>query len=498
MNRFQYLTKFILYILLIMNFIFARQQNLQNKPILPLEKIYKEFDSYLGFNKRSESRKSLSINLNYNGAINSGHPNIDNYAEFYASSKRTGMVSANINYTSKWLKIEIEPYFLNESGRFTHNQRLGTYSFNNNFSLRSYDESGKIDFAKANVRLNSNFLYISYGKMNHWWGPGIHNTFALSSNFPSTKSLSIGTYDDLFIGPFSFGSQILVMPYKSRNNTQLFFSGINGYLTINKSPKIKLGFNRTYLSGNFDNLQSQTHGLKNWTEKDAALLLFEPLFGSDKTGLDYTYPGSPGFDIWDELISVYTELTFSEINLDFYIEIASDDSRSNFADLRAHWDHTLGYLAGFSKVSIINRTPIIVKAEYFNTNISNSFNPIFFRGSPYKSNYFAKEEYDFFTNQGRRMSAHSGSSSDDLYFLIGFGSEKSSLYLSLSRERHGINSMENPELKNELSIMYDYKVLKRQSIRITLEHEKISNFEFIPNSYSISNLIWVSYNIQIR
>ena len=42
------------------------------------------------------------------------------------------MVSANIVYTSKWLKIEIEPYFLNESGRFTHNQRI-EHSFNNVF-----------------------------------------------------------------------------------------------------------------------------------------------------------------------------------------------------------------------------------------------------------------------------------------------------------------------------------------------------------------------------
>ena len=228
------------------------------------------------------------------------------------------------------------------------------------------------------------------------------------------------------------------------------------------------------------------------------MLLFEPIFGSSKKGLDYTYPGSPGFDMWDELVSLYSKISFKDLNLDFYLELASDDNRSNFTDFRAHWDHTVGYLTGFSKFTMVNDKPLLIKAEYFNTNISNSFNPDFFRGSPYKSNYFAKDEYDYFTNQGRRMSAHSGSSSDDLYFLIGLEKKESTLYLTYGRERHGINSMKNPELKNELSFIYDFKYSDSQSFQITLEYENISNFEFIENNYSSSKLFWLSYNFQIK
>ena len=48
--------------------------------------------------------------------------------------------------------------------------------------------------------------------------------------------------------------------------------------------------------------------------------------------------------IWILLIYIFPK----KINL--YTEIASDDNRANFTDLRAHWDHTLGYLVGLNKI----------------------------------------------------------------------------------------------------------------------------------------------------
>ena len=240
---------------------FAMQANSLNRSLVfPIEKIKDDFNSFKKIKDKSFNKKGLSFFLRYNSAVNDGHPNIDNYSEFYASSKYTRMISANFQFNYQWIKFEIEPYHIQESLQtFEHKQRLGTYSFNNNFSMRAENSLDKVKLASTKLIIHSESLYISYGKMRHWWGPGIHNTFAISTNFPSTISYSFGTFKDITFGPIQLGAQIIVMPYKSLNDTQLFFSGLNGYLVTNKYPKITIGFNRTYLSGNFDNLESITH-----------------------------------------------------------------------------------------------------------------------------------------------------------------------------------------------------------------------------------------------
>ena len=35
--------------------------------------------------------------------------------------------------------------------------------------------------------------------------------------------------------------------------------------------------------------------------------------------------------------------------------IGTDDSRANYTDLRAHWDHNIGYVIGFRKYEIFNK-----------------------------------------------------------------------------------------------------------------------------------------------
>ena len=64
------------------------------------------------------------------------------------------------------------------------------------------------------------------------------------------------------------------------------------------------------------------------------------------------------------------------------------------------------------------------------TKESNTLNPKFYRGSPNVSTFYSKEIYDFFTFNNRFMGAHSGSSSDDLIFMFGFGNDNNSLYLN--------------------------------------------------------------------
>jgi len=96
------------------------------------------------------------------------------------------------------------------------------------------------------------------------------------------------------------------------------------------------------------------------------------------------------------------------------------------------------------------------------------------------------------------MGAHSGSSSDDLIFILALSNEESTTFVSFNKERHGIKSMTYPELKTEFVLSYHRKITPHHTAFITLEYEKIKNFGFIQNNVSISKLIWLGYSFAIQ
>ena len=86
---------------------------------------------------------------------------------------------------------------------------------------------------------------------------------------------------------------------------------------------------------------------------------------------------------------------------------------------------------GLTKNTSVNQYKIFTGVEYLTTRVSNTFNPKFFRGRE-PPNYYEKGKYDHFTYQGRRMGAHSGSSSSDLIFLLGIIDKNMKTFASYS------------------------------------------------------------------
>ena len=349
-------------------------------------------------------------------------------------------------------------------------------------------------FRQSRVILHHKGIGISYGNMSHWWGPGFHSSLTLSSNADSQITYSIGTFKDITFGNFSFNSQAIVMPYKSFNGTDLYFSGLKGELAYRGDPEFTLGFNRVYQSGNFDYISPN---ISRWTTKDALKLVFEPLFGQSKKGLDYTLPSTPGFDIWDEILSGYFKLFFRNINFEIYANVASDDSRANFTDLRAHWDHTLAYLIGFKKFSKLNTINTFFGIEYLTTRVSNTFKPEFFRGDE-PANYYSNPVFDYFSYNGRRIAAHSGSSSDDLIVNFGINYATFTANISFNKERHGIKAKKYPEEKNEIKIYFNNQISDKSNIAFYLESETIHNYRYEHGRMSNSNIYWLSYSVSLK
>jgi len=416
----------------------------------------------------------------------------------YAAGSSAHLLSARFEYLTPWLSLELEPYTIYQNGIFINDPVFDSYQANNNHNANNYLGQKKMGFRQSRLVLHYKGFGIGYGNMSHWWGPGFHSALALSNNAPSQETYSLGTFKDIRVGQFSFGSQIIVMPYESTVGSQLYFSGLKAHVSHHsKSAIISLGLHRTYLSGDFENLSSTTVSVDSWSLIDAARLVIEPIFGQSKKDLGYTQPGTPGFDAWDELLTGFVKVYFPNQNLEVYADVASDDNRGNLTDLKAHWDHTLGYQLGFIKHTKFNNYNILTGAEFLTTRVSNTFNPKFYRGGE-PSNYYAKPIYDYFTYQGRRMGAHSGSSSDDLIFMVGFYNDISTTLMSFNKERHGIKRMTYPELKTEYSLTYHRKITQHHTAFITLEYEKIKNFDFVQNNISISKLIWLGYSFSIN
>ena len=446
-------------------------------------------------------KKFGRISFSQNIIFNSGHSNIDNLDILFSGGKKTNFTSANISLGGKFFYLRLEPYRKTTNGEFLKNNLIShedlkdpyfsTFQKNNNYSQSPGESFG---LRNSFILLHFNGLGIGYGNMNHWWGPGFHSALTLSTNAPSIKTYSLGTFKDISFGPISFGLKVVSMPYTNSRKNNIFLSGIKSHITYVSNPIVTVGFHRTFLSGDFGSNITGTNQIRRWTIKDATKLVIEPLFGQNKAGISYTQPNTPGFDAWDQLLSGYIKIKFPKDGIEFYADVASDDNRGNFTDLRAHWDHTLGYQLGLKKISNIGKDKFVTGVEYLSTKVSNTFNQKFYRGNPNAVNFYAKTIYDYFTNSGRRMGAHSGSSSDDMIFAIGFINNLRSIFISYNKERHGIKTMEYPEIKSEFIFSYNYNILPNHTLSISIELEGINNFGYILNNYSESKLFWIGYN----
>ena len=465
--------------------VFSQDQIISNRFSIPRVKLLNDLKYYSASTKKDHNRQ-FQFFINFENIFNDGHPNIDNYSEIHSFSKSSRMISSRIEFSSRWISMELEPFLFNNQNVVTSKNVEPIYKGLNNFNFR--EQNNYLGFRQSRIIIHHNGFGISYGKHNNWWGPGFHSAISLSSNAPSQTTYTLGTFKDLKFGRLSFGSQIIGVPYKSQNNNDLYFTGLHTKASFSSSNTVlSLGFHRTYLSGKFNN-----ENLSSWSMNDALRLVLEPLFGQDKANLNYTESGTPGFDIWDQVLTVYSKIKFPKDNFEIYIDIATDDARANFTDLLAHWDHTLGFQLGFKKYYLSKNYSLLFAAEITSTKEPNTFKQSFFRGVPGTPNFYYKPEFDFFTYNGRIMGAHSGPSSDDVIFLIGYSKGISTILFSLNRERNALKAEENPQLKHELTFTYEINLKNNISFSFSFENELINNYSFRKSNLSSSNVFWIS------
>lgn len=426
-------------------------------------------------------------NISYN---NSGFSNIHNNSEIIAHPGISNYLSYSMTYFSKNIYVKFSP-ILSNKGNLEQEKSLGQ-SFDylndkNGFGLKNHNFLNQSSFA-----LHYKGIGAGVSNESMWFGPGFHSSLSMSNNAPGFNHYFIGTLRQYRFGQFGFNFRYFISE-RNNNKSNFYHTALASSMTYYSNPTITLGFNRTYLSGGVDKII--------WTMEDAAKLVFEPLFGSSKTDLTYTgqYEGEPDYwDPWDQLTVGFVNVYFPTSKTHYYFELGTDDSRANLTDLKAHWDHAIGYILGFKKYGIMGNQSIFIGLEIMSTKTtSNTLNQKFYRGSFRIPNFYGNSSYLHSSYGGRRWAAHSGSDSDDKIIMIGYVKNDLFIISSYNLERRGIVSQENPEYKNEIILSFR-KQINKISYSLYFENEKIYNYNFNQNDIPhISNVIGlgIHYNL---
>ena len=96
-----------------------------------------------------ESRYNISFNINT--VSNSGHPNLDNYAELFVPGSSTKLLSARLEYATPWLSLSLEPYTISYNGNFSNDPVSGTFNSTNNHYINNYAGKTKIGLDRKSV-----------------------------------------------------------------------------------------------------------------------------------------------------------------------------------------------------------------------------------------------------------------------------------------------------------------------------------------------------------
>ena len=433
-------------------------------------------------NKPNQFYSSFSITNFYN----SGFTNLENSGSIISYPQRSTYSHYTFSYYNDFLYFKIIPTYKKVSKVEKNDKVVDTFSVLNE---KMGSEINGFDNSITESTFSVHYKNLGFGISNEsmWFGPGFHSSISMSNNSEGLLHKFIGTLKEKRIKDFGLSFRYFISE-NNQSSISNYHTAISSALTYYNNPTITAGFNRVFLSGGIDEI--------NWSEKDAMNLVFQPLFGENiRSTYKDLYPNEPAYwDPWDQMISVFFNLFSPENKASLYLELSTDDSRANFTDLRAHWDHALGYLIGYKKYGLFNNDNLFFGIESFSVvNTTNTRNPLFYRGDLNIPNFYNKDIYDYSSYNGRRWAAHSGSDSNDNIIILGYNDKSRSFFISYNYERRGVVSKDFPEKKNQLAINY---TLKNEYYNLTLyfENDKIINYDFVQNSFATkSNVIGTQF-----
>jgi hypothetical protein len=263
--------------------------------------------------------------------------------------------------------FDIFPITETNSARYIHTIYLNTTDLPTPYGMHPYS---KLNWGQSNIKLNVNKLSVGLSTENLWWGPGNRNSLVMSNNAAGFLHFTLNTRAPIETCIGSFEGQVISGKLEGSRLTspksQFIIDGIdyeipkstdwryiNG-LSINYHPKwvpgLFVGLNRTLQVYHHD----LGHGFSDYFP------IFTPFQKKNVSGEDAKNR--------DQLASLFLRWVMKESKFEFYAESGWNDYSSTIWDLFESPEHSRAYLAGFSKIFMLNKE----KNKYLKFNFEST------------------------------------------------------------------------------------------------------------------------------
>ncbi|WP_197056106.1 capsule assembly Wzi family protein [Flavobacterium gilvum] len=274
--------------------------------------------------------------------------------------KPENVYAANPNF-------DIFPLTESNAARFANISYLNTTDLPLPYGDKSYHN---LNWGQSNIKLNINKFSVGVSTENLWWGPGTRNSLVMSNNATGFLHFTLNTRQPVETCIGSFEGQIisgkLVGSGRTSPKSQFIIDGvdyevakkddwryING-LSINYHPKwipgLFLGLNRTIQVYRDDMGHSFTDYMP----------IFDPFQKKNLPEEDAKNR--------DQLASLFLRWVMKESKFEFYAESGWNDHSATIWDLFDSPEHSRAYLAGFTKIFMLNKE----KNKYLKFNFEST------------------------------------------------------------------------------------------------------------------------------
>jgi len=401
----------------------------------------------------STNTKPIKLVFSQYFTINTNLPNLENHNGIYIP-KGTGSVSSILaSYNTKFLQLSIElPISKFKKFPVSIPEKNKQFAVLNDVLLNDEElNDNSTNYINNSLAIKYNNFALGYENISRWWGPGIHNSLILSNNSTGIPNYYFGTigYKNLY-KHLKYNFRYFVSnPMKNDLGNDFFLSA---YELSLRYKNIEFGKSKHILSGGSPYI--------NWGLRDASVV------NITKKKIIY----------WEQINDYYFLVNFpsSKLKLFFEIGFPSEDNNDNLIYPR----HESAYNLGLRKYGAFGSKNLLFGFEYTRLVQGSYYDIIPTR------NWYDNKLYNYYSYNGRRWSAHSGSDSDDFLLFAGYSNQKLNLIYGINYERHGVTYHFPPEVKLESRVSFSYK-LNNFFIYLNYENEYFEHYGFVDSNKNV-------------
>jgi hypothetical protein len=318
------------------------------------DSLLKAIDPSIVNNGNLVHKKHFDLQLlpvNFLQKYNSHHPYGWNDGPLSFSKGYQYLVSGGVYMHWRNIHLTLRPeYFRTASDKYETSAEWGQV----NPSLN------KLILGQSSIRMDLGPVSIGGGSNNLWLGPGYFSSLILSNNAQGFTNVQLRSNKALktFLGNFEF---VIINGYLTQNYTQSYEINFNRntwqssykrYLNIatliyspNLFNNIIFGFNRAFYTTTDPN--SKFLNLLD----PSKMLIFKSLFRNQ-----YRDDNLP----IDQLLSIFTRISFPKNNAEIYFEYGLNDGSSNLRELNLDLSHSSASIFGLRKIQKLNNNKNLI------------------------------------------------------------------------------------------------------------------------------------------